>query len=197
MPAKRLYSNILFSAYPKGKLQMTKLPLGCDRHDHAECVSDALAAAQALCNDRGARLTPLREQVLELIWQSHKPLGAYALMDMLAEASTRRVAPPTVYRALDFLLDQGLIHRINGLNAFIGCPAPDEQHHSHFLICRDCGVAVELDASALTENIQTAAQAAGFTVASHAVEIMGLCPRCTLDLSASAEKKDSVGPAHG
>lgn len=157
---------------------MTITPLACSHHNHSHCVSDALEQARALCDARGVRLTPLRQQVLELIWQNHKPLGAYLLMDMLAAASIRRVAPPTVYRALDFLLEQGLIHRINGLNAFIGCPSPGKRHQSHFLICRACGVAVELDAGALTQNIQLAARAAGFTVESHSVEVMGMCPNC-------------------
>lgn len=157
---------------------MPNTPLACSHHNHSHCVSDALGAARQLCADRGARLTPLRQQVLELIWQNHKPLGAYLLMDMLATASTRRVAPPTVYRALDFLLEQGLIHRINGLNAFIGCPSPGKKHQSHFLICRLCGVAVELDASVLTQNIQLAARGAGFSVESHSVEVMGVCPCC-------------------
>lgn len=124
------------------------------------------------------RLTSLREQVLELVWQSHKPLGAYALMDMLAQASTRRVAPPTVYRALDFLLEEGLIHRINSLNAFIGCPSPSQKHQSHFLICQNCNVAVELDNAQLNQSILGAAKDAGFTLASHNVEINGLCPSC-------------------
>ncbi len=157
---------------------MNNSPLACSEHDHHQCVSEALTSAHRLCEERGVRLTSLRQQVLELIWQNHKPLGAYQLMDMLSAASTRRVAPPTVYRALDFLLEQGLVHRINGLNAFIGCPSPDRRHHSHFLICRHCGVAVELDAGALTMNIQLAAREAGFTVESHSVEVMGTCPGC-------------------
>lgn len=170
---------------------MTTTPLACSDHNHSHCVSDALAAARALCSQRGARLTPLREQVLELIWQNHKPLGAYLLMDMLSEASTRRVAPPTVYRALDFLLEQGLIHRINGLNAFIGCPSPGRKHQSHFLICRHCGVAVEMAASNVTQAIQVAARNAGFSVDSHSVEVMGVCPTCArqqppLDLTGGA-----------
>src|SRR5690606_8470235 len=115
---------------------------------------------------------------LELIWQNHKPLGAYSLMDMLATASTRRVAPPTVYRALDFLLEQGLVHRINGLNAFIGCPSPGKKHQSDFLLCRLCGVAVEMDVGALTLNIQLTARTAGFSVESQSVEVMGVCPAC-------------------
>lgn len=157
---------------------MSTTPLACSDHNHSHCVSDALGAAREICASRGVRLTPLREQVLELIWQNHKPLGAYLLMDMLAEASTRRVAPPTVYRALDFLLEQGFIHRINGLNAFIGCPSPGKKHQSHFLICRLCGVAVEMAATAVTHAIQVAARDAGFSVDSHSVEVMGVCPGC-------------------
>ena len=122
--------------------------------------------------------TSLRLQVLELIWQSHKPLGAYTLMEMLATASTRQVAPPTVYRALDFLLEEGLIHRINSLNAFIGCPAPKQKHQSHFLICESCSIAVELDNPGLNEHILGLAHAAGFTVNSHSIEINGMCSSC-------------------
>jgi len=157
---------------------MYTLAKACSHHNHGHCISDAIASARQLCEQRGVRLTSLREQVLELVWQSHKPLGAYTLMEMLAQASTRRVAPPTVYRALDFLLDEGLIHRINSLNAFIGCPSPNQKHQSHFLICQNCNVAVELDNSQLNQSIFDAAANAGFSVASHSVEINGLCPGC-------------------
>lgn len=155
-----------------------KAPLACSHHDHGHCISGALESARQLCISRGVRLTDLRLQVLELIWQNHKPLGAYTLMEMLAKASTRRVAPPTVYRALDFLLEQGLVHRINGLNAFIGCPSPNHKHQNHFLICRQCGIAVELEQDHLTQQIQQAAEAAGFRVESQSLEIMGLCASC-------------------
>ncbi len=153
-------------------------PLACSHHDHGHCISDALESARQLCLGRGVRLTDLRLQVLELIWQNHKPLGAYTLMDMLAQASTRRVAPPTVYRALDFLLEQGLIHRINGLNAFIGCPSPNNKHQSHFLICRQCGIAVELEQQHLAQQIQQTAEAAGFSVDSQSLEVTGVCSAC-------------------
>lgn len=157
---------------------MTQTPIALRRHNHGHCVRSALASARALCGERGARLTPLREQVLELVWQSHKPLGAYQLMDRLAEASTRRVAPPTVYRALDFLLEQGLIHRINGLNAYVGCPSPEHRHPNHFLLCRACGVAVELESEALTRTIQANTREAGFSLENHSLEVTGLCPDC-------------------
>lgn len=153
-------------------------PKACSHHNHSHCISDALIAARALCEARGVRLTSLREQVLELVWQSHKPLGAYRLIEMLAQASTRRIAPPTVYRTLDFLIEEGLIHRINSLNAFIGCPSPTRQHQSQFLICTGCGVAVELESTPLNQALAVAADQAGFLMASHSVEISGLCPSC-------------------
>src|SRR3954453_3718975 len=93
-------------------------------HDHADCVAAALGAAERLCARRGARLTELRRRVLELIWRSHEPIGAYALLDRLGR-ERGRVAPPTVYRALEFLIAHGLVHRIASLNAFIGCVHPD------------------------------------------------------------------------
>jgi len=153
-------------------------PIACQQHNHALCIDEALSAARKLCQGKKVRLTSLREKVLELIWQSHKPLGAYALMDMLSEAATRRVAPPTVYRALDFLLEQHLIHRINSLNAFIGCPAPHTQHQNQFLICRDCGNASECVDAPLNQAIDTASQNAGFSIEQYSVEITGLCANC-------------------
>ncbi|RYY73704.1 MAG: transcriptional repressor [Gammaproteobacteria bacterium] len=153
----------------------------CSHHNHGHCISDAIVAARQLCDERGVRLTSLREQVLELVWQSHQPLGAYTLMDMLGKASTRQIAPPTVYRALDFLLEEGLIHRINSLNAFIGCPSPSQKHQSHFLICQDCKVAVELDNAQLNQHLNDVAAESGFSVTSHSLEISGLCPACQTD----------------
>lgn len=167
---------------------MLSLAKACSHHNHGHCISDALSSARQLCDERGVRLTSLREQVLELVWQSHKPLGAYTLIDMLAKASTRQVAPPTVYRALDFLLEEGLIHRINSLNAYIGCPSPTEKHQSQFLICQNCNIAVELDSAPLNQSIANAAKAAGFSLTSHTIEISGLCPSCK---SASASVKNT------
>lgn len=160
---------------------MENTHLACSHHDHGHCISDALDAARQLCLSRGVRLTDLRLQVLELIWQNHKPLGAYTLMEMLSQANTRRVAPPTVYRALDFLLEQGLIHRINVLNAFIGCPSPDTKHQSHFLICRNCGIAMELDQPELNEQILAVAKKVGFKVETQALEVSGLCANCVVE----------------
>src|SRR5690606_6370026 len=124
------------------------------------------------------RLTTLRRRVLELVWQSHRPMGAYDLLDILAREDDRRPAPPTVYRALDFLQEQGLVHRIASLNAFIGCASPEHVHQGHFHICRICRVAFELDQSLIQPAISKVAEQLGFTVESETVEIAGLCTRC-------------------
>lgn len=150
----------------------------CQPHDHRACIAEALDRAQAVCQRKGARLTPLRKTVLELVWQSHKPLGAYALMSMLEQEDTRKVAPPTVYRALDFLLEHGLIHRVHRLNAYIGCPDPEQPHAGNLLICRECGVALEADAQPLDQALQQLAADHGFSAEEHTLEIVGLCRHC-------------------
>lgn len=147
-------------------------------HDHSHCVHDALAAAERLCHASGARLTPLRRRVLELVWVSHRPLGAYELLDRLT-AEGHRPAPPTVYRALEFLLEQKLVHRIASRNAFIGCTHPGAAHAGYFLLCESCGNAEEIaDGSALGKAIDKAAAAAEFTVHSQTLELAGLCRHC-------------------
>lgn len=147
-------------------------------HDHSACVEGALASAEHLCEQAGVRFTALRKRVLELVWESHKPLGAYDILDTLAREDGRRAAPPTVYRALDFLLEQGLVHRIASLNAFIGCSAPEHSHQGQFLICRQCHIAIELDNSRIHAAIADSASASGFAVETETVEITGLCTQC-------------------
>jgi Fur family zinc uptake transcriptional regulator len=155
--------------------------LGFHQHDHRACIESALATAREMCAQRSARLTPLREQVLRLVWQSHKPLGAYALLEQLGELAhgeRRRLGPPTVYRALEFLLEQGLVHRINSLNAFIGCQHPRDRHQGCFLICRRCESAVETDSGMLTNAVRQAAADVRFEAEGASIEITGLCPEC-------------------
>ena len=157
---------------------MPKTPLACTPHDHDHCVSNALAEADALCARSGVRLTALRKRVLELVWQSHKPLGAYDILGQLTEQDGRRAAPPTVYRALDFLLENGLVHRIASLNAFIGCNHPEHPHQGQFLICRNCHTAIELEHAAIGDAITTAAASVDFSVEGQTVEVVGLCAPC-------------------
>jgi Fur family transcriptional regulator, zinc uptake regulator len=148
-------------------------------HDHARCVRGALERAVGICLRRGVRLTDLRRRVLELVWQSHEPVGAYRLLEMLT-TERGRVAPPTVYRVLDFLAEQGLVHRIDSLNAFVGCAFPSESHKAYFLICRACRNAVELADATLQGAISSCARRAGFMLEAETVELTGLCSACRL-----------------
>ncbi len=157
---------------------MILTPLASRPHDHSRCVSQALAEAESICARQGVRLTALRKRVLELVWQSHKPLGAYDILAVLSEEDGRRAAPPTVYRALDFLLENGLVHRIASLNAFVGCNQPEHAHQGQFLICRQCHAAIELEQAAISQAIVAAASAVGFRVDSQTVEVVGLCAGC-------------------
>jgi Fur family zinc uptake transcriptional regulator len=147
-------------------------------HDHGRCASDAIAHAEALCRDRHERLTPIRRSVLEALLASHQPLGAYDLIDRLADDGNRP-APITVYRALDFLREQGFVHRIESRNAFIACV------HNHasgdpvvFLICEKCGAVGEAAAAAVADTIRNASRAAGFTPKTPVIEISGICAHC-------------------
>jgi len=136
-----------------------------------------MTEAAAVCQQRGARLTALRARVLEIVWRSHRPLGAYAILEVLAEEG-RSPAPPTVYRALDFLTDHGLVHRLASLNAFIGCSSPGHPGTCQFLLCRSCGTVAELDDAGIRRAIQRSASAEGFEAQLHTVEVSGLCPNC-------------------
>ncbi len=198
------------------------------RHNHRACVKTALDTAARLCAERGARLTPLRRRVLELIWRGqaparHAPVRAYDLLARLSEMPgtarsrgtakgrgtagkrgtaknkiadrvARPAAPPTVYRALEFLLAQGLIHRIESLNAYVGCMDPeghtkDAQGDAHgsshgggkggqFLICGDCGAAAEVHDPRIDAAVARRAEELGFAVRRAIIEIAGVCPPC-------------------
>jgi Fur family zinc uptake transcriptional regulator len=147
-------------------------------HNHNHCIDQALTQARSLCEQQGVRLTAIRKRVLELVWQSHKPVGAYDLLPALAEDGFNS-APPTVYRALDFLLELGLVHRISSLNAFTGCTNPGHQHPSCFFLCRQCGIAQELDSAAVSRLSAEVEQSLGVTVEHQITELSGLCPKCT------------------
>jgi len=146
-------------------------------HDHASCVATALQQADTLCRNRGARLTPQRRRVLELVWDSHEPIGAYAILDLMA-AGAARPAPITVYRALDFLQAHGLIHRVASRNAFVGCAEPGSGHGSRFLICRGCRAVAEIHDTRLDRAIARAAADGGFRLEECRLELEGWCQHC-------------------
>ena len=147
-------------------------------HDHTICQKTALDTAEAICQERGIRMTPQRRLVLELIWKSHKPMKAYDLLEQMKHIENQ-AKPPTVYRALDFLLEHGLVHRISSLNAFTGCQHPKDLHDEcFFLICQSCGNANECCGSSLTSAIQQAAKKQQFTPQRTVLEIAGICQEC-------------------
>ncbi len=146
-------------------------------HDHGRCANAAIAHAEELCAARAQRLTPMRRHVLEALLASHRPLGAYEIIERLAENG--RPAPITVYRALDFLRDNGLVHRIESRNAFVACV------HNHagadlvvFLICERCGAVGEAPGGAVAEALKASSRAAGFAPKSPVIEIAGICSHC-------------------
>jgi len=136
-----------------------------------------LTEAERLCRQRGVRFTELRRRVLEIICCRRSPQGAYDILDVLREDG-RRGAPPTVYRSLDFLIEQGLIHRLASLNAFICCHSPGEQHVGQFLICESCGDVSELNSTTLENCVSNQAARRSFRVRSQVVEILGRCGAC-------------------
>lgn len=136
-----------------------------------------LNRAVAHCEGRGVRLTDLRRQVLGLILDADAPTGAYDLLDRL-KATRLGAAPPTVYRALDFLLEQRLIHKLERLSAFVGCIADDHDHSAQFLICRSCGKVAEIEDHDLAHALQDAAQRLGFKLGKATIEAEGQCAAC-------------------
>lgn len=148
-------------------------------HDHNQCVQGALTLAAQLCQQRGVQLTAIRQQILTLIWDSHKAVKAYDLLDRLKPLQAA-AKPVTIYRALDFLTEQGLVHRVESLNAFIGCSCPDLQHEQLLLICKQCNEVEERAAKQVMQALVQEIKSAQFAVHSKAIEIHGICQKCTL-----------------
>ena len=158
--------------------QTTSLQISADGdHDHRRCVAAAVANAERICRERGLRLTRQRRRVLELVWSSHRPVGAYDILERLNRAG-QRTSPPTVYRSLEFLIEADLVHRIDSLNAFIGCPDPGSPHVGQFLICHSCRSVAELDDREIAGLVDSKAADCGFEATHQSLEIRGLCRAC-------------------
>lgn len=148
-----------------------------DPGHHVHGAEAYVQAVEQACESRGLRLTPLRAQVLGLVAAAGKPIKAYDLLDLMKSASGS-TAPPTVYRALDFLLEQGFIHRLASVNAFVGCHHPKVQHSVPFLICDNCQNAIELEDERIADLLNQQASALGFTARAQTLEVHGLCSDC-------------------
>lgn len=136
-----------------------------------------MAKAEALVAERGLRLTPVRRRTLEILQQSRRALGAYEVLDLLSADGFGR-QPPVAYRALDFLVEHGLAHRVRRLNAFAACMCPDQDHAPVFLICRLCHAVAEAPGTAVAEALSAQAGVLGFAVERSSIEAQGLCPSC-------------------
>jgi Fur family transcriptional regulator, zinc uptake regulator len=166
------------------------LPHGSDcRHaaDHAGHAKALLARAELRCKQGGSRLTTIRRKVLETLLADHRPIGAYDIADRVSPPGGRRVAPISIYRALDFLVEHGFVHRLSTRNAFVACP---HEHAANevvaFLICETCGGVDEDGAAALQQAMAIVAQGHGFAAQRQVVEITGLCEHCQTGHVASA-----------
>ena len=152
-------------------------------HDHASCRSEALEAARRLTERRGLKLTETRARVLDIVAESHTPIGAYDILQRLA-GERGRAAPPTVYRALGFLVEQGFVHRIDTLNAFVACFDAERSHDAGFLICETCKTVDEIAEPALGEAVRKTVAARGFKPRRTVVEISGTCAACAAQAKA-------------
>ena len=156
---------------------MAETPLAFSHHDHSACSGQVMEHAEKICAEKGLRLTPVRRRTLEVLAEAHRALGAYEVLERLA-AEGFGAQPPVAYRALEFLVDAGLAHRIRRLNAFAACTHVSTPHSPAFFICRDCDLVAETPATNIRNEIDRAAQNIGFQVERVNLESVGLCPTC-------------------
>lgn len=149
-------------------------PVGFADHDHAACQTGGMRIAEQICAARSVQFTPVRRRALEILLESHKAMGAYEVLARL-EADGFGSKPPVAYRALGFLVDNGLAHRVERLNAFVACAHPAAPHDPAFMICRACGHVAE---TLSDQSLDGPAEAAGFTIENAVIEAQGVCPEC-------------------
>ena len=146
------------------------------RGQHAP--AERVALAVSLCAARGNKLTALRRQVLELLWERRRPMGAYALIEELSLRHSRRIGPPTIYRALEVLMSQRLVSRLESRNAYVPRTHPERQQDCLFFICSICGMSTELENPRIVQVLAEDAAALGYRVDRRVVEVEGTCPKC-------------------
>lgn len=149
--------------------------------NHKTCIDDALKEARLICEEKGLRFTQIREFILSMVWENHKPTKAYELLDKIPSMNYSS-QPPTVYRALDFLLTNGFIHKINSLNAFVGCSHPLKHDECYFMICRKCYEIKECCDDQITSVIKKKLDSSQFSSKNIAIEISGDCYECSKEL---------------
>ena len=161
---------------------------------HGESQEAALTLAEEYCRERGEKLTPIRRKVLELLLNSGRATKAYSLLDDMRQIHPGS-APPTVYRALDFLLTAGLVHRIESINAFTVCHDLTQCQHGILVVCQQCGNVTELHQPKLRQALVAQIEDAGYRLASDEIELKGLCSACQTAEAASAGAATPVAAA--
>ncbi|MEM7568355.1 MAG: Fur family transcriptional regulator [Pseudomonadota bacterium] len=140
--------------------------------------SMAIEEARTLARDKGLSMTAQRQAIYELLLDADRPVGAYTLINALAKKENRGIAPPTIYRALDFLLDIGVVSRVESSNEFVPCTHPAEEHDCIFLICGCCKRALEVDDMVVNASLKDIAKTHGFNAERQVIELRGLCKDC-------------------
>ncbi len=156
--------------------------LAFTKHDHRRCKNAAIKAVELLCEERKLRLTPVRRRTLEILLESHIALGAYEVLEKLAKAGFGE-KPPLVYRALGFLMEQGFVHKLEKLNAYVACVEPNRCAHPCFLVCKQCGRVAEQSVPKVSKQLAATAQQLGFSTATSVMELSGVCAQCPTEKS--------------
>lgn len=154
--------------------------IGFEHHNHAMCVSDALATADAHCKEKNVQFTKVRRRALEILLSEHKAMGAYDILAILGKEGLG-AQPPVAYRALDFLVTHGFVHKVEKLNAYVACSHPGQTHSPAFMICRSCNSVAETHDNPKQDGLGVKAKALGFEIEKTVIEAEGLCPQCQTD----------------
>ena len=158
---------------------LTNARLFQQSYQHPQSITAAISQAKLVCERNNVRLTLAREEILKIVWLSHQPLGAYQIQDELSKLLSKKIAPPTVYRALAFLIDNGLVHKLTSLNAYVGCPFPNSEHSNIFLICKGCRKVAEVVHLPTNETIQDVCSKTKFGFDAQHIEVFGTCSNCS------------------